>query len=215
MLVALGVFGATLAIAQPPGKVYHIGWFSNGSSSAGADLGLKDFEQGLRDLGCVEGKNLAIEARYAGGNAERLPELAGELSRLQVDLIVTSGEPAALAAKRATRAIPVVATEIALDPVRAGIVASLGRPGGNVTGLATLSEELWQKRLALLKEMAPRITRIAVLWNPANPGNPYCLEELKAVGPALGMQVRDLEVSDANALEMARFKAGAPARFQE
>jgi putative ABC transport system substrate-binding protein len=192
----------SVALAQPA-KVYRIGWLSNGSKSATADPAIKDFQQGLRDLGYAEGKNFVIEARYAGGNAERLPELAGELSRLPVDVIVTSGEPAALAAKRATRAIPVVATEIALDPVRAGLVASMGRPGGNVTGLATLSEELWQKRLALLKEVVPKLARVAVLWNPANPGNPYCLEEIKAVAPTLGLQVRDFEVGDAKALDSA------------
>ncbi|HKS95377.1 MAG TPA: ABC transporter substrate-binding protein, partial [Terriglobia bacterium] len=181
---------------------YRIGWLSNSSRSP-ADPSIKDFQQGLRDLGYTEGKNFVIETRYASGNAERLPELAGELARLQLDVIVTSGERAALAAKRATRAIPVVATEIALDPVRAGLAASMGRPGGNITGLATLSEELWQKRLALLKEVVPKLSRVAVLWNPSNPSNSYCLEEVKAVAPALGMQVRDLEVSDAKALESA------------
>jgi putative ABC transport system substrate-binding protein len=192
----------SVALAQPA-KVYRIGWLSSGSKPSTADASIKDFQQGLRDLGYAEGKNFVIDSRYASGNTEKLPELAGELSRVPVDVIVTSGEPAALAAKRATRAIPVVATEIALDPVRAGIVASLGRPGGNVTGLATLSEELWQKRLALLKEVVPKLTRVAVLWNPTNPSNAYCLEEIKAVAPTLGMQVRDLEVSDAKSLDNA------------
>ena len=191
-----------VALAQTQAKVYKIGWLS-GSRSSSTDPGIKDFQQGLRDLGYAEGKNLVIETRYASGNAERLPELAAELSRVPVDVIVTSGEPAALAAKRATRAVPVVATEIALDPVRAGLAASLGRPGGNITGLASLSEELWQKRLALLKEVVPQLSRVAVLWNPGNPSNPYCLDEIKAVAPALGMQVRDLQVSDAKTLESA------------
>jgi len=192
-----------VAFAQPQAKVYRIGWLSNSSRSSSPDPSIKDFQQGLRDLGYAEGKNFVIDYRYASGNAERLPELAADLSRVPVDVIVTSGEPAALAAKRATRAIPVVATEIALDPVRAGLVASMGRPGGNVTGLATLSEELWQKRLALLKEVVPKIARVAVLWNPANPSNPYCLDEIKAVAPPLGVQVRDVEVSDAKALDNA------------
>ena len=198
---ALALGASAAAAAQT--KVYRIDWLANSNSSISADPGVKDFQQGLRDLGYVEGKNFVIEFRHSDGNAGRLPELAAELSRMQVDVIVTSGEPAALAAKRATRAIPVVATEIAMDPVRAGIVASLGRPGGNVTGLATLSEELWQERLALLKEIVPKASRVAVLWNPANPGNPYCLEEIKAVAPALGMNVRDIEVSDASGLERA------------
>lgn len=192
-----------VAYAQPAAKVYHIGWLANSSASADADPSVKDFRQGLRDLGYVEGKTFVIDYRSANGNAERLPDLAAELSRLPVDVIVTTGEPAGLAAKRATRAIPVVAIEIALDPVRAGLAASLGRPGGNVTGLATLSEELWQKRLALLKELVPKLSRIAVLWNPRNPGNPYCLEEIKAVAPTLGMQVRDYEVNDGSAVERA------------
>ena len=191
------------SIPQPTAKTYRIGWLSNDGGSSSADPGIKDFEQGLRDLGYVHGKSFVIEARYASGSADRLSELAGELSRLPVDVIVTAGEPAALAAKRATRAIPVVATEIALDPVRAGLVASMGRPGGNVTGLATLSEELWQKRLALLKEVIPKLSRLTVLWNPANPGNPYCLEEIRAIASTMGLQVRDLEVGDVNALESA------------
>jgi len=193
----------TVADAQPSPKVYRIGWLANGSPPSGGDPSIKDFQQGLRDLGYIEGRNFVIDSRYASGSADRLTELAAELSRVPVDVIVTSGEPAALAAKRATRAIPVVATEIALDPVRAGLAASLGRPGGNVTGLAALSEELWQKRLAMLKEIVPKASRVAVIWNPANPGNPYCLEEIKAVAPTLGMQVRDFQVSDAKALESA------------
>jgi putative ABC transport system substrate-binding protein len=151
----------------------------------------------------VEGQNLVIEYRFANGNVERLPELAAELVRLPVDVIVTSGEPAALAAKRATKSIPIVATEFGLDPVKAGLVSSLGRPDGNVTGMATLSEDLWQKRLGLLREVAPKISRLAVLWNPGNPGNASCVEEIKAAAPTMGMQLRFLEVSDVKSLEQA------------
>jgi len=141
--------------------------------------------------------------RYADGNAERLALLAAELVRLPVDVIVTSGEQAAFAAKRATRDIPIVATEFALDPVKAGLVASLGRPGGNVTGLATLSDDLWPKRLGLLKEVAPRISRLAVLGNPAISSDTGCFEEVKAAASATGLRIRTLGVSDAKTLAEA------------
>jgi putative tryptophan/tyrosine transport system substrate-binding protein len=198
---ALGLFGAPgIAVAQSPTKIYRIGWLDHGDPPSGANRNVGDFQQGLRDTGYVEGKNLAIEYRYAGGNAEKLAALAAELVRLPVDVIVTSGEPAALAAKRATSTIPIVMTEIGMDPVKAGIVASLARPGANVTGLASLSNDLWQKRMALLKEFAPKASRGTVLWNPANPGNADCVAEIKAAAPALGMQVRYLEVSNASTL---------------
>jgi putative tryptophan/tyrosine transport system substrate-binding protein len=151
----------------------------------------------------MEGQNVVIEYRYVNGNVERLPDLAAELVRLPVDVIVTSGESAALAAKRATKSIPIVATEFGMDPVKAGLVSSLGRPDGNVTGMATLSEELWQKRLGLLREVAPKIAGLAVLWNPANLGNASCVEEIKAAASTMRMQVRLLEVSDVKTLEQA------------
>jgi putative ABC transport system substrate-binding protein len=192
-----------IASAQPTAKLYRIGWLGDGSAPSGANRSGGEFQQGLRDAGYVEGRNLAIEYRYANGNVGRLPDLAAELARLPVDVIVTSGEPAALAAQRATKAIPIVVTQIGMDPVKAGLVASLGRPDGNITGLATLSEDLWQKRLGLLKEVAPRVSRPAVLWNPENPGNKDCVEEIKAAAPALRLQVLYLEVRDAAALDRA------------
>jgi len=141
VVVALSLLSPPIvAVAQPSAKVHRIGWLGHSSAASGNNRSIGDFQQGLRDLGYVEGQNLAIEYRYASGNVERLPDLAAELARLPVEVIVTSGEPAALAAKRATRAIPIVATELGLDPVKAGLAASLGRPEGNVTGLATQSE---------------------------------------------------------------------------
>jgi putative ABC transport system substrate-binding protein len=203
-LVALGLFALpNFAVAQSPTKIYRIGWLGDGGSPAGPNRSVEEFQQGLRDVGYVQGKNVAIEYRYANSDAERLAVLAAELVRVPVDVIVTSGEPAALAARRATSAIPIVVTEIGMDPVKAGLVASLGRPGGNVTGLASLSNELWQKRLALLKSLAPKATRVAVLWNPANPGNGDCVAEIKAAAPALGMQLHYFEVINANALASA------------
>ncbi len=123
--------------------------------------------------------------------------------RLKVDVIVTSGEPAALAAKRATKSIPIFATELGMDPVKAGLVASPPRPGANVTGLATLNEEMWQKRLSIFKRITAKVSRLVVLWNPANPGNASCADEIKAVAPSLGLQVTLQDVRDANALERA------------
>jgi putative ABC transport system substrate-binding protein len=188
-----------LADAQPSGRIYRIGWLGHGNAPSKADRGIADFLQGLRDLGYVDGKDVTVESRFANGNVERLPELA----RLKVDVIVTSGEPAALAAKRATRAIPVVAMEFALDPVKSGLVASLARPEGNVTGLTSISEELWQKRLELLKALVPKLSRVVVLWNPANPGNAYCMTEIRTAAKAMGVQLHPLEARDANGLQRA------------
>src|SRR5713101_1736355 len=183
--VALGLLCiAIIATAQPSAKVHRIGWLGQGDPSR-ANQSVGDFQQGLRDLGYVDGQNLVIEYRYASGNAERLPELAAELVRLKVDVIVTSGDAAALAAKRATNVIAIVATEFGSDPVKAGLVASLGRPGGNVTGMAAISEELWQKRLGLLKQVVPKLSRLVVLWNPANLGNASCLSEIQATAKAM------------------------------
>jgi len=123
--------------------------------------------------------------------------------RAPVDVIVTSGEPAAIAAKQATKTIPIIVTQIGADPVKAGLVTSLARPGGNVTGLATLNEELWAKRLGLLKEVAPNVSRLAVLWNPANPGNASCIEEIKGAAQTLQLQVVSVEMRDAKALDRA------------
>jgi putative ABC transport system substrate-binding protein len=189
--------------AQPATKVYRIGWLGHGSAPAVAGKGSGDFGQGLRDLGYVENRNVVVEFRYAGGSVDKLPGLASELTSLKVDVIVTSGEPAAFAAKRATSAIPIVATEFGLDPVKAGLVASLGRPEGNVTGLSSISEELWQKRLALLRELVPKISRPVVLWNPGNPGNRSCLDEIQGAARVMGMQLQSLEVGDGKALERA------------
>lgn len=192
-----------LAIAQPAAKMHRIGWLGSGSPPPDADRSAGQFQQALRDLGYVEGRNLSIEYRYGDGAAERLPALAATLARLPVDVIVTSGESAALAAKGATKSIPIVATEIGWDPVEAGLVASLGRPEGNVTGLASQSEELWDKRLALLKELVPKLLRVVVFWNPTNPGNSSCVGAIKVAAQVMGIQPRFLEVRDAAGLDRA------------
>src|SRR5438132_9175161 len=167
--LALVILMAPLAVdAQPPTKVYRIGWLSAGSPIPELESLLDAFRQGLHDLGYVEGQNLVIESRYAEGRAERLPDLAAELVRLPVDVMVAAAIEPIRAAQHATRTIPIVMSA-SPDPVGNGFVASLARPGGNITGLATLAEELPGKRLDLLKEMAPSSARIAVLANPADP----------------------------------------------
>jgi putative ABC transport system substrate-binding protein len=190
-------------MAQAAARAYRIGWLGNGSPSSGESPLGADFQQGLRDLGYALGQNVVVEVRNGEGNVDRLPQLVAELARLPVDVIVTSGDAAALAAKRASASMPIVATEISIDPVKAGLIESLGRPGGNVTGLAGIGEGLWQKRLGLLKEIEPKIVRLAALWNPTNPGNSACVEELKAAAPGMGVQLRALEVQDARTIDQA------------
>ena len=180
------------AQAQPPERVARIGWLAFASSPRVEILGA--FRQGLREAGWIEGQNCVIEYRLAEGRAERFPDLAAELVRLPVDVIVTaSGEPAILAAKRATTTIPIVMA-ISADPVGTGLVASLARPGGNVTGLSILAPEVAGKRLQLLKDAVPRTSRVAVLWNAAYPGKALELSETRAPAGALGIAVQSVEV---------------------
>jgi putative tryptophan/tyrosine transport system substrate-binding protein len=184
---------ATVSLAEAQrGTVPRIGFLAAPSPSFFSTR-MNAFREGLYDLGHVEGKNIAIEYRYAGGKLDRLPALADELVRLKVDVIVTSSAPGALAAKNATGTIPVVFVT-AGDPVGMGLVASLARPSGNVTGLTTHAPELSGKRLELLKEVLPRITRVAVLWNPFNPGFSEMLKEMQAASQAHALQLQSLEV---------------------
>jgi len=202
---ALGVLGAPgNATAQSSAKAFRIGWLGNSVPPEGSSQGVADFEQALREFGYVAGRNLTIVYRYGNGDANRLAEHAAEFARIPVDLIVTSGERAAEAARRATTAIPVIVTEIAVDPVKQGLVSSLGRPGGNITGFTTLSDELWLKRIGLVKEVKPSISRLTVLWNPGNPGNKICLDEIRAAATTMRVQVRDFEVPDFTTLGRAR-----------
>jgi putative ABC transport system substrate-binding protein len=171
------------------------------------------FRKGLQSLGYVEGQNIAIEYRFAEGNADRLPELAGELVRAKVDVIVVSSTPAALAAKNATAEIPVVFYTIS-DPVAEGLVASLSRPGGNLTGLTMGGAELYGKRLELVKETIPKLTRAALLWNPTSAPAQLNLKETLAAAQALKLQIQSLEVRRPNDIEPAfdaavRTKTGA------
>src|SRR5262245_40833458 len=176
--------------AQPSGKVYRIGFLSTEPPPAYLWEALLD---GLRERGYNEGQNLVFERRFSEGNAERFPELAAELVRLRVHLIIVTTTPAALAARNATQTIPIVIPTM-LDPVGAGLVASLARPGGNITGLSVLAPELSGKRLELLKEVVPGLTQVAVLWNAANPANTSVWHETQAAADALGLQLHAQEV---------------------
>jgi ABC-type uncharacterized transport system substrate-binding protein len=198
----LGLFTAPLAAqAQESKGTARIGLLA--SSSAGRDKRrIEAFHQGLQDLGWVGGRNIFIEQRFAGGQFDKLPALAAELVGLNPDVLVVSGAPAAHAAKNSTRAIPIVMTNAA-DPVGTGLVASLARPGGNVTGLSDFNAGVVVKRLELLKELVPSAVRIAVLFNPGNPTNPLQLKLIQEAAPALSVRLFALEVRRADDIERA------------
>ena len=187
--------------AQQPKKIPRIGFLSAGSSSIYSPRN-EAFRQGMRELGYVEGKNIAIEYRFAEGNLARLPELAAEFVRLKVDVIVTAGIPQLLAAKRATSTIPIVGSG-AGDLVGAGLVAGLARPGGNITGLTSISTDLAGKQLDLLKETIPRLNRVGVLWDAADPGATVNFKAMEVTAQALGVQVQRLEVRSPEEFETA------------
>jgi len=200
------------AEAQQPSKVSRIGFLSSASPSAGEDR-LLAFKHGLRDLGYVEGQNLVIEYRWAEGRNDRLPSFAADLVRLRVDLIVTQGTPATLEARKASTTTPVVFA-VAGDPVGAGLVGSLTRPGGNVTGFAVMGSDMTAKRLEVLREAAPAVTRVAALWNPGNPSSGPELRETEVAARTLRIQLQSVEVRDARGLDlafaaMAKERAGA------
>ena len=198
-LLLLGCVG--MAQAQQPKKVPRIGFLSSLSRQAVANR-IEAFRQGLGELGYAEGKNILIEWRYAEGKTERLPELAADLVRLKVDVIVTGGPAVNRFAKEATASIPIVLT-FDNDPVGNGFAASLARPGGNITGLSTLAPELSGKRLELLKEIVPKLARVAVLGNTTVPGNAQALREAELAAGAFGIKLQYLEVQNANDIETA------------
>jgi putative ABC transport system substrate-binding protein len=174
--------------AQQANKVYRIG-----TISAGVRLNSSELQDSLSELGWIEGKNLIYERRYAENRLERLPDLVAELIRLNVDVIVANGTLAPIAAKRATTTIPIVMTT-AGDPLGSGLVASLAKPGGNVTGLSLMAPELAGKRLELLREVIPGLARIAVLWNAANPYSANVFDQTKLAAEKLGMEVQSLAI---------------------
>ena len=193
------------AETQPPGKVYRLGFLDTTPPPAPRWDALLD---GLRERGYREGQNLVFERRFSDGNAERFLEFGAEMVRLRVDLILvaTTTTPAALAAKHATQTIPIVMLT-ALDPVGAGLVVSLARPGGNLTGLSVLALELSGKRLELLKEVVPGLTRVAVLWNAANPANAAVWQETQAAARALGLLLHAQDARGPQDLEGAFARA--------
>jgi putative ABC transport system substrate-binding protein len=210
LLIALGAGALAWAVgAQTPPAVRRIGLLSGFSPSVEAPS-YQAFRLGLRDLGWVEGKNISIEYHYAEGRHDRLPDLAADLVRLKVDVIVTTATSDALAAQKATRAIPIVMVA-AGDPVASGLVESLARPGGNVTGLSQMLQELVGKRLELLKEMVPKLSRVAVLWNPQSTSATLSWKENQQPARQLGIQLHSLEVRSPNELDKA-FEAATGAR---
>jgi len=189
--LTLSLLTAPLAAeAQPAGKVWRIGVLP-GNAGPESPRGVA-FREGLRALGYVEGQNIAIEWRLSGGSAERLPDFAAELVRLKVDVIVAGDNPATAAAQRATSTIPIVMV-LAMDPVRTGFVSSLARPGGNITGLTVQGTDIQGKALQLLKEAVPTASRVAVLWNPTEPGRHVQATEAESAARALGLEVHLLE----------------------
>jgi putative ABC transport system substrate-binding protein len=198
LVVTLAMCGA-VAEAQQPKNVHRIGYLSN-SDPVGESTRSEGIRLALRELGYIEGQNIAIEYRYSEGKPDRAPELAAELVRLKVDSIVVSGGPVWVqAAKNATKTIPIIMVGSGADPVEVGLVASLARPGGNVTGLTNLIAGLWGKRLELLKEAVPKVARVAALYDPANPVTVIESKEiLRGAADALGLTVRSWEVRVAN-----------------
>ena len=193
------------AQAQQQGKVYRIGYLGAGSPK---DIVIEGFRQGLRELNYIEGKNIAIEPRFSAGKLDRLSDLAAEFVRLKVDVIVTGGPTATRAAKGTSNTIPIVMMAVG-DPVGAGFVASLARPGGNITGLSNLSSELSGKRIEFLKEAIPKAVRVAVLFNRAS--NSQSFKETELVATALRLKLQPLHVRDSNEIDDA-FEAAVRGR---
>jgi putative tryptophan/tyrosine transport system substrate-binding protein len=204
VMLALGIFLVPLASdAQQATKVYRIGRLIAGPPTLDPNPSLEAFRQGLRELGYVEGQNLVIEYRYAEGSEERLRALATELVRLHVDLIVAGGSASIRAAQQATHTIPIVMATAAYDAVTEGFVASLARPGGNITGLSNLGDGLPGKRLEILKETVPHSTRMAVLVNPANPPATAMLHNLTVAAQELKLHLHVVELRRAEELDTA------------
>jgi putative tryptophan/tyrosine transport system substrate-binding protein len=199
---ATTLLAAPLAAEAPPGaKKPSIGFLGNSSPAGDADW-LEAFQQGLHDAGYVEGQNIAIEYRWAQGKPERFPDLAAEMVRLKVDVIVTGVDRSTQAAQAATRSIPIVMA-IASDPVALGFVASLARPGGNITGLSLQFQDLPGIRLQLLREAVPKAKRVAILWDPTEPGRRDTVRQAAVAARGLGLELQALEVRSPAELDSA------------
>ncbi len=201
VLLALGALAAPLGSLAQPRQVPLLGYLSPVVPQNDSDFRLDAFLKGMRELGYVEGTNYRLERRWGEGKLERMPALAAELVRMKVDLIVAAGSPAVNAAKGATKTIPIV-MPTSSDPVGDGIVASLSRPGGNITGLSLMAPELGAKRLQMLRELLPKKSRaVGVMWNPAMTGMAARFKETKQAAPAVGMDIRSLEVRNPREME--------------
>jgi putative ABC transport system substrate-binding protein len=200
--LAGGLLAAPLAVeAQPPGKVRRIGYFDGASPSTNPELN-DAFRGQMRQLGYVEGQNLVIEYRWADGQYDRLPDLAADLVRLRVEVIVTVGDPVIQAAKKATTTIPIVMASVG-DPVGRGFVASLARPGGNITGVSNFAVALSGKWLELLREAVPHPSQVAILRNSANPTHPLFWMEADKAAKGLGLKLQSLEVRSPEDIDTA------------
>jgi putative tryptophan/tyrosine transport system substrate-binding protein len=198
ILATLLLASVYLAHAQRQATTPRIGVLYLGAPHSNPNFDV--FVQGLRELGYIDGKNILIEYRYADGKEDRLPELATELVRLKVDAIFTAGTPALFALKQATKTIPIVFFSTS-DPVGTGVVASLAHPGGNITGMSGLASDLWPKRLELLKEIFPKLSRVAMLWNKGNAGMALEAKATQEVAGPLGVALQDRGVKDPSELE--------------
>jgi putative ABC transport system substrate-binding protein len=196
LFVVIPIAVAVIVEAQEPRKASRIGFLTSGSASS-STANLDAFRQSLRELGYIEEKNIIIEYKWGEGKLDRLPELAAELVSLRMDIIVTGGTVSVLAAKQATSTIPIVAAN-ADNLVELGVVASLARPGGNVTGLTRVDADFSAKRLELLKETLPKLSRVAVLSHGTLGGDQEELQEIQAKGRTLGVQIQSLQVQDPN-----------------
>jgi putative tryptophan/tyrosine transport system substrate-binding protein len=213
LLIGLALASVHLAEAQQTNRVPRIGWLVTGvpSSSSSSSLSLEAFRQGLRDLGYIEGKNIQIESRYAEGKLDRLPSLVAELVQSKVDVLISGTLVAIRAAKQATNTIPIVMV-LSVDPVATGLVDSLARPGGNITGLTNLARDLSGKRLELFKEVVPGISHVGMLRDADDPSAAIGFKEYEAVARALKVQLQSLEVHGPNPDLEGAFQAAAKGR---
>jgi putative ABC transport system substrate-binding protein len=203
LLLSLLVAPLAAVVAQPREKVPRVGYLSPGSSADPARLRrFEAFRQGLHELGYIEGRTIALEPRWAEGQYERYPALVADLVRLPVDVIVVVGGAATKAAQHATRTIPIVMS-VVIDPVGSGLVSNLAHPGGNVTGITTMAPDLVGKQLEVLKEVVPNVSRVALLWNPDNPGSAPQVRQAEVVARALGVQLHMLEARGPQEIDSA------------
>jgi ABC-type uncharacterized transport system substrate-binding protein len=202
-------FSLTLApLVAEPQQVWRIGFLGDGPRAERAPIAVVPFREGLRELGYIEGQNVVIEERWSEGKGERLPDLAAELVRLKVDVIVTHGVRGTKAAQGASRTIPIVMA-VSPDPVATGLVASLARPGGNTTGMSDQIPELSEKEVQIIQEALPRLKRVALLWNESNPGARFTFEETRKAATKFGLEIASVPVRKSEDLEGAIGRAAS------